>query len=587
MTRMRKSWRSVLALLLCALSLSACTAGAAKKTETASRRDPFSRPALTEPASTETGTPRFDELVYERPDLDELDRLIAAAEEALRSDGGVEACIEALDACYAFSDRYDTMYTLADIRNCQDQTDPYFAAELKWCAENDSQLDRRMDALYYACAASAYAAQLEESYFWEGFTEQYGDESESVYSDRYVELLRQESALIAEYRALSADPTIEYRGSERSVYELMETLDGEAYNDAVRAYYRKYNEDFADLYIRLMAVREQMAGELGYESYEQMQYRYGFDRDYTPGQAERYLEDIRIWIVPLYRELKERGIYDEVWENRIDGDFLLELIGTAAQDFGGSVEEAFAFMTGYGYYDVRVDRRKADMSFQCYLKEPEAPFLFLDAEGYTPDILNLAHEFGHYCEAYVNENAYESVDLAEVYSQAMEYLILTRLGELLYDEDVENIARTKMLDTVDLYVEQSAYAQFEHEVYALGSERLDAGTLNAVARRTAEQYGFYDADYDEFYSMSWIGITHFFEYPFYVVSYPVSNDAAMQLFEMERAEEGRGTDRYLSVLERDFGSLSGLIDAGGLQSPFAPGRVQAIAALIRAVCLEE
>ena len=267
----------------------------------------------------------------------------------------------------------------------------------------------------------------------------------------------------------------------------------------------------------------------------------------------------------------------------MDEETLRELIGTAAADIGGKIEEAFRFMTDYALCDLSVDARKANMSFQTYLSDYEAPYLFLDADGSSDDILDLAHEFGHYCEAYVNENAYETIDLAEVYSQAMEYLLLSQLREQLDEEEADNLARIKMIDTVEMYVQQASFAAFEHEVYALGANRLDAETINEIARRTAIDYGYYDEAYDAFYAKSWVDIVHFFEQPFYVVSYPVSNDLALQLYALERAQSGAGMERYLSVLERDFSALLGLVDEGGFQSPFDEGRVAQTAALAREV----
>ena len=41
--------------------------------------------------------------------------------------------------------------------------------------------------------------------------------------------------------------------------------------------------------------------------------------------------------------------------------------------------------------------------------------------------------------------------------------------------------------------------------------------------------------------------------------------------------------RYLDNLERDFSGMMGLVDAGGFDSPFAPGRVKAIAAAAREI----
>lgn len=600
---MKKIRIRLLLLLLCTLLLCGCVRGGA------SPAAPNAAPAVTgvptesavpapeedvsaqegasekriETLSRQEDIPVFSEMEYERPSLEEMDKLILAAEEAMDAGADFETLEPLLDDCFLYYYHYDTMYTLADIRSCLDQSDEYYAAEYLWCAENYTLIDQAIDGLYYACAASPMAAELEEKYFWEGFCEEYSDETESIYNDETVALMQQESNLIAEYRALMAEPVVSYRGKDEPLDELLERLSGSAYNDAVVAYYTQYNERVADLFIRLVSVREQLAGAMGYDSYEQMQYAYGFGRDYTPEQAEAYLQDIKTYMVPLYRDLSVSSVPYEIWTSDLDEETLRDILRQSVSDFGGSVQEAYDFMLRHELCDLKQDSRKANMSFETYLNDYEAPFLFVNAAGTNEDILTFAHEFGHYSDAYVNLNSYESVDLAEVYSQAMEYLVLSRLDEQLDEEEVDNLARIKMIDTVEMFVQQASYAEFEHRVYALGAENLSAEVLNETARQVAKEYGYYVYQYDEFFSLSWIDIPHYFEQAFYIVSYPISDDLAMQIFDLERGEPGAGMQRYLDNLERDFSGMMGLVDAGGFESPFAPGRVEAIAATAREI----
>jgi oligoendopeptidase F len=87
--------------------------------------------------------------------------------------------------------------------------------------------------------------------------------------------------------------------------------------------------------------------------------------------------------------------------------------------------------------------------------------------------------------------------------------------------------------------------------------------------------------------MLWMEIPHLFEQPLYMISYPVSNDLALQLYAMEREEKGSGAARYLQMLERyDPGSgetltgIAELIERYGLESPFAEGHAKKTAALL-------
>lgn len=524
----------------------------------------------------------FDEMVYERPDAEALRRTVEDIKAAL-AEGDLRKTEALIEQCSEQYTHYDTMYVLADIRNCQDLTDDFYAEEYRWCDENYAEVQQAIDEMYYACAGSSLGKRLEKDCFWEGFCEDYADESESKYNDETVALMQEERNLVAEYRALSANPLMDWNGGEVEYYALLDRLGDRDYARAVSAYYEQYNERYADLFIRLVDVRTRLAAAMGYDSYEQMQYEYGYDRDYSIDEAEGYLAEIRRCVVPFYRELAASDPYGGVWYDAVDEQTLYGILETAVDEIGGAPAEAFDFMGEYGLYDIAVSPKKAGMSFQVYLSEYRAPFLFLDATGDTADILAMAHEFGHFTDAYVNEDAYETIDLAECYSQSMEFLILSRLGDTLPEEDVDNIARLKMLDTAALYVQQASFAEFEHRAYALGAEKLDAETLNALALELAEEYGYYTPGYEIFYGMGWVDITHFFEMPFYVVSYPISNDLAMQVYALELGGEGQGLAKYRQILERDSSGMMDAVEAGGFESPFAEGRLESVVALMRGV----
>ena len=130
----------------------------------------------------------FDEMEYLRPDMSTISADFDAVNDALES-GDIDSVSAALDACYLDYYNFDTMYTLADIRSCQDVYDSYYADEVSWCGENFTAVQQKMEDMFYACAASGLAQELEENYFWDGFTDDYSDRSQSHYSDAVVELM--------------------------------------------------------------------------------------------------------------------------------------------------------------------------------------------------------------------------------------------------------------------------------------------------------------------------------------------------------------------------------------------------------------
>jgi len=529
----------------------------------------------------EADIPRFDDMDYVRPDTGALEAAADAVGTALSAGAALDDVTALLDECYNEYYNFSTMYTLAEIRYLRDLTDEYYGAEYSWCGENWSVVQQQMERMYTLCATSDLAAELEREYFWEGFTADYGEGSAQMYTERAVALMQRESELLNAYYDLTAQPQIVLDGESVDYESYLSGADADEYARAVDEYYRQYNARFAGIYIDLIRTRRAIAEEMGYESYEAMQYA-SYERSYTPAEAAGFVAGVREKLVPLYEELMALDpggniIYSYMSERR-----LMKTVGAAAESIGGDVREAFEFMRAHGLYSLEQSDTKASMSFTAYLDSYDAPFVFVSPYCDTEDILTLAHEFGHFLDSYYNYNAYESLDLSEFFSQSMEYIVMGRLSDVLDGEELSMLRRIKLVSTLDTYVMQSSFAEFEQRVYALPDEELSAEAINAISLDTAKEFGYYDGVSEDYYAMSWADITHFFESPFYVISYVVSSDAAQQIHALDCENAGAGLEKYLEMLPREYETLLDTLAAAGLESPFAPGRLDAVERQLRA-----
>ena len=66
----------------------------------------------------------------------------------------------------------------------------------------------------------------------------------------------------------------------------------------------------------------------------------------------------------------------------------------------------------------------------------------------------------------------------------------------------------------------------------------------------------------------------------YLISYIVSNDAALQLYQLELQTPGSGAVVYLDQLATGEQTLLSFLDSAGLRSPF--GRTEEVRALMEA-----
>ncbi|MCI6502361.1 MAG: hypothetical protein MSA49_03915, partial [Clostridia bacterium] len=78
---------------------------------------------------------------------------------------------------------------------------------------------------------------------------------------------------------------------------------------------------------------------------------------------------------------------------------------------------------------------------------------------------------------------------------------------------------------------------------------------------------------------------HIFLYPFYTVSYSISNDVSLQVLqkELDNPSVG-GVKAFMKIIKRsDNSTFEKSITAAGFENPFSEGRAEEIAALIQSV----
>lgn len=486
----------------------------------------------------------FDQMEYSRPDVEEIQAAFADCR-ALAADATRTSTLEdKISECFWLFNGFYTNYNLASIHYYADTTDIYWEQENDYCMQHAPLVDAALEELYYALAACPLREELEQSQmFGEGFFDDYL-EGEAP-SDAYVALQEREAELLNEYYDLNtAAQSVQYYSDE---------------------FFETYGRQMADVFVEMVQVRQEMAAEAGYDSYLEYAYEYVHGRDYTPRQAETYLEEICRELVPLYVEIQETMYY--LNSGYCTQQQMLAYVEDTAAAMGGVVGEAFDTMVQSGLYDITYSEDKYDISFEVYLPNYEAPFVFVSPGGSRWDMLTFAHEFGHFCNDHASQGSVVGVDVAEVFSQSMEYLSLS------YAEDGEALVELKMADSLCLFVEQAAYALFELSVYDLEGEELTAENVYALYEQIGTQFGFRTWGWD---SRDLVLIDHFFSVPQYIISYVVSNDVAFQIYQLEQEEVGAGLRLFEESLDTQQVSLLAFVREAGLKSPFEAGRLQTV-----------
>lgn len=489
----------------------------------------------------------FSQMTYTRPDMEAFQALVEESCQLGKTSKDVDQVLQQTTELYDAYDRFYTMLSLADIFYCKDLSNAEAQAEYEFCTSQSGQVEQALEAYYQALAQGPAVEELEE-YFGEGFFDGYTGESQ--WDETFLDLWNREQEAVARY------------------YEAMNQMSDAGYDEMEKT--------LGPILVELIGLRQELATQMGYDDCEEFLWDWSYNRTYTPQDVDAYLQEIQQELAPLYRQVQTSGLYEEVYRRRYGEGQCLSYLSSATEAMGGGIREAYEEMTSRELYDIAPGERKYEGSFEVYLASYDAPYVFVNPYEDISDFLSFSHEFGHFTNDYLAGGSYVSTDVAELMSQGMEFMSLcyaTEPGE----KELDMARRLRLADSLGVYVEQAAYYSFERQAYRLTGEELTVENLNAIYSQVAQDFGFDSVDWDE---AEWTGVAHFYTNPFYVISYVVSGDGAMQLYQLERKEAGAGLELFQELLETDEDiPLLTLLEQSGLESPF--DRISAVAATFR------
>ncbi|MCQ2426116.1 MAG: M3 family metallopeptidase [Lachnospiraceae bacterium] len=524
----------------------------------------------------------YDSIQYARPDLDAYRKAAEAAVKEIGDGAGYLKTVKLLNEEF---ERYYDAYTMnfyASNRYSQVMNDSFFEEESLWHAENQPVYDELHERVLIAAAKSEHCEMLEDSFFqYPGFLTDLLAHPRYT-NEEYLALTQEENRLTEEYRALLADPVIDWNGKELHIETLGEdeTISEDEFSDIFRAYYEKYNALAGEIFLKLMQVRADKAKAVGYGSYTELAGA-ELGRTVSYETVRAYLDSLAAAFVPLADEIYGAELevepYPDLGVEETEA-FFEKICEKLGDPFVGIRD----IMVKNGLLDIKPSVNKEDMSYSIYFPSVYTPFIFINPTETYYDLPTLLHEFGHFCDMYVNFGGAGDIDLSECYSVSLELLSSLWTEGILDEENAEICRVNALLDAVDTMVYQGLYADFETSVY-LNEDVDTVEELNEAFRAVSVKWGAITEDDDSYYPLMWFEVPHLFLYPTYVPSYCLATECALQLLSMEYENENAGLDAYITFLyrEENVDSLERAVADAGIHSPLNVGASQNSADLIR------
>jgi oligoendopeptidase F len=462
--------------------------------------------------------------------------------------------------------------------------------------------------------ASQFRSRLSEPVY--GLEDRRRQSAVSIFREENVELEKQDSALSQKYYRTTAAMTVTFRGQELTLQQMSKFY--EAPDRAVReeAYRLSSQRALTDseildsIYTEMVALRDKIARNAGFDSYRDYIFVEKDRFDYTPDDCEEFHRGVEEAIVPLSRDIDsaraERMGVDVLkpWDMQVDPagrealrpfDQVPDLVSGARKVLARVDSELLSFferMVDLQLLDLDSRKGKAPGGYQDELAEVRLPLIFMNAVGKDDDVRTLLHECGHSFHTFLirkamlpffNGGANMPNEFSEVASMSMEMITGEHYKDVFYNsEDAKRSNWKELVDNVKLFTWVATIDAFQHWVYThpvhTKDERVKAWVTTFNRFCGLESYEGLESNR----AYRWQRQLHLFEVPFYYIEYGIALTGALGVWSRYRNDPKDAIETYKSALSLGCARpLPELFEAAGLDWGFGPSTLRRLAGDLR------
>lgn len=553
---------------------------------------------------------KFNDYPYVRPDIAALKQEMEAAAAKIAGASCAAEQIAAYDEITAKSSEFNTMFSLAYVRNTCNTADPFYEAEREYLDNESPAIQEVSQKIDIALLDSPFRAQLEEHYGQLLFKNL--EISRRSFKPELIPLIQEANKLESRYQKLYAGMTVEFDGQTLPLPMLgkyKESPDRAVRRAAFEAEGKVFDANRAELdeiFGKLVKNRNAQGRLLGYDNYIQL----GYDRlgrnCYGAQELTSFRKQIAEELVPIIAEVKEAQrkrigvdhlcIYDDKFRfadgnARPEGtpEEILAAGKAMYQALSPETKEFIEFMFDGELFDVLSREGKAPGGYCTTFPSYKAPFIFSNFNGTSDDVDVLTHEAGHAFAFYraMNSDIHPSlqqptIEACECHSMSMEFLTQD-YHKNFFGANTAKYELAHCEDSLDFIPYGCMIDEFQHRMYE--NENLTPDERNAVWAELEKKYRpWLDMDNLPFYSRysHWQWKLHVYLHPLYYIDYCMAQTVAFQLWTLSMKDRGEAWKKYLAFVDKaGTMTFAELCHSAGLRVPYEPGTIREIGAGIR------
>lgn len=547
---------------------------------------------------------KFSEMKYERPDYERTAGELNALLNELEKASDKETFLSVFRKINTIRVHVTTMNIICSVRHSINTVDEFYDKETDYWNEMGPQYEVLEDRMRKRCAAVPFKEDLydviPETFF------ALNECKMKSFDESVVSLLVEENRLATEYGKLKASAKIPFEGKIMNLAEITEPCECDdrnrrkLANEAKYAWYEEHEEEFDDIYDRMVKVRTEIAHKLGYHDYVDLAYyrmmRLGYDRKMVAGYRKQILDYVTPFACRIYKKQRKRtGLakleyYDLNYAFK-DGNPLPkgsadELVNAAVEMYHEMSEETGAFidmMKKDELWDLIARPNKEMGGFETEIPEYKSQFIFSNFNGTSGDVDVLTHEAGHAFQTFMAKDI-EVLDVgcptmegAEIDSMSMEFFAYPWMDKF-FGEDAEKYKYSHMSGTVTFLPYGVLVDHFQEEVYT--HPEWTKEERKQCWRKLEKMYTPFK-NYDECPFLDkgtwWYMQGHIFQSPFYYIDYTLAQVCAQQFFiRMDKKDPTYWQDYKHLLKLGGTRSFTELVKEANLTVPFEDGCIENI-----------
>ncbi|HET7656891.1 MAG TPA: M3 family oligoendopeptidase [Bacillales bacterium] len=547
---------------------------------------------------------KFTNFSYERPDIEQVKHDFDKLLNQFRQAENVEEQNDVIKNINELRSRFESMSEIVMVRHTIDTNDEKYRQEQDYFDENEPIYKGLISDYYKALVESNFRNELEE--MWGKHLFHIAELNLKTFAPEIVEDLQKENKLSTEYTKLIASAKITFEGEERNLSQMRpfqlstnRSMRKKA-TQAVNQFFEENEDQFDDIYDKLVKVRTKMAQKLGYENFVELGYARMERSDYNSEMVANFRKQVEKYIVPAAEKLRERQRrrinveklmhYDTPFEFKTgnaapkgDPDWIVANAEKMYSEMSSETNEFFQHMLENELMDLVSKKGKANGGYCTYISQYKAPFIFSNFNGTSGDVDVLTHEVGHAFQVYSSRNFkvpeyhFPTSESAEIHSMSMEFFAWPWM-ERFFKEDTEKYKFSHLSGSLLFIPYGVSVDEFQHFVYE--NPEVTPAERKKKWREIEKKY-LPHRDYSENAYLErggfWHRQGHIFQSPFYYIDYTLAQVCAFQFWKKSQEDYEAAWTDYLHLCRQGGSqSFTGLVSFAGLISPFEDGCVESV-----------